>query len=180
MLSRLTAAAGFAAVVALFVTGVIPLPQITISVSREDNSAQTAELPRPPPAAAKQLAALPESTATPPQPAPPRPSAPPPSTVGGASSAPVNPEIESFLKRGRDLLASGDVNGGRLLLMRAADAGEARASYALGNSYDEALMGYLGISGVAPDPVKARDWYTKAAAQGSHDAARRLERLVSR
>lgn len=64
--------------------------------------------------------------------------------------------------------------------MRAAEAGEARASYALGNSYDAALMGYLGISGVAPDPVKARDWYTKAAAQGSQEASRRLERMVAR
>ena len=177
MLSRLTGAAGFAAVVALFVTGVIPLPQITVSVSREDNAAQSGELPRAP-LAGKQVAALPASTATPPQAAPARPS--PPSTVGTASRAPVNPEIESFLKRGHDLLASGDINGGRLLLMRAAEAGEARASYALGNSYDAALMGYLGISGVAPDPVKARDWYTKAAAQGSQEASRRLERMVAR
>ena len=47
----------------------------------------------------------------------------------------------------------------------------------------DALVGKpIGDTGpsVAPDPVKARDWYIKAAAQGSQEATRRLERLATR
>ncbi len=89
-------------------------------------------------------------------------------------------EIESLLTRGHEMLSSGDVAGGRLLLTRAAEAGEARASLALAGSYDAPVMGYLGVVGVPPDPVKARAWYVKAAEQGSPEAVRRLERLAGR
>ena len=78
--------------------------------------------------------------------------------------------MESLIARGLELLASGDVAGGRLLLTRAAEAGEAQASLALAGSYDAPVMGYLGIVDVPPDPAKARAWYIKAAQQGSPEA----------
>jgi TPR repeat protein len=78
------------------------------------------------------------------------------------------------------MLSAGDVAGGRLLLTRAAEAGEARASLALAGSYDAPVMGYLGVVGVPPDSAKARAWYIKAAEQGSPEASRRLERLAGR
>lgn len=88
--------------------------------------------------------------------------------------------IESLLTRGLEMLSAGDVAGGRLLLTRAAEAGEARASLALAGSYDAPVMGYLGVVGVPPDSAKARAWYIKAAEQGSPEASRRLERLAGR
>jgi hypothetical protein len=89
-------------------------------------------------------------------------------------------EMESLIKRGHDLIANGDIAGGRLLLTRAAEAGDARASLALAGTYDAPVMGYLGVVGVPADPVKARIWYKKAADQGSPEAVRRLERLAGR
>ena len=211
MLSRLTGAAGFAVIVAMFVTGAIPLPSINISLPRDDRGGKTAEPPPARPEAARQAASAPAAHAAQPSFAP-RPAPPIPSTVGVAMSAPapaitasiqpaarVEPprppqawpdargaglmnrdEIESLLKRGHELLASGDIPGGRLLLTRAAEAGEPRASLALAGTYDAPVMAYLGVIDVPPDPVKARAWYMKAAAQGSPEASRRLERLAGR
>jgi hypothetical protein len=212
MLSRLMGAAGFAGVVALFVTGAIPLPSINISVPRDEKGVRAAAPATERPEPAKQAASAPASHATQPSFAP-RPAPPLPATVGAAMSAPapaitaslqpsprIEPprppqpglpearvldfmsrdEIEGLLKRGHDLLANGDIAGGRLLLTRAAEAGEPRASLALAGTYDAPVMAYLGVIGVPPDPVKARAWYTKAAEQGSQEAARRLERLAAR
>ena len=50
---------------------------------------------------------------------------------------------------------------------KAALQGHAGAQYELGNSYD------IG-SGVAPDPVKALQWYKRAASRGNTDALRVL------
>ena len=88
-------------------------------------------------------------------------------------------EIEGLVKRGQDMLAIGDISGGRLLLTRAAEAGDARASLALAGTFDSAVVATLGVLGVSPDAVKARAWYIKAAEQGSTEAARRLEQLAS-
>jgi hypothetical protein len=84
-------------------------------------------------------------------------------------------EIDGLVKRGQDLLTIGDISGGRLLLTRAAEAGDARASFALAGTYDSAVVATLGAVGAFPDPVKARAWYQKAAEQGSTEAVRRLE-----
>jgi hypothetical protein len=228
MLSRLTGAAGFLVIVALFVTGAIPMPKINISLSRDDRGSRIAEAVAARPEPAKQAASTPVSYATQPTFVP-RPAAPLPSTVGAAMTAPgagpapqvapvpqiapapqvtaslqpaprlepqrppqaVAPqarlpnsmnldELESLLNRGLELLSAGDVAGGRVLLTRAAEAGEARASLALAGSYDAPVMGYLGVVGVPPDSAKARAWYIRAAEQGSPEATRRLERLAGR
>jgi hypothetical protein len=88
-------------------------------------------------------------------------------------------EIESLLKRGQDLIATGDISGGRLLLKRAAEAGDSRASLALAGTFDAAVLATLGVLGVSPDAANARAWYTRAAEQGSPEAARRLKQLAS-
>ena len=59
-------------------------------------------------------------------------------------------EIESLLKRGQDLIATGDISGGRLLLKRAAEAGDARASLALAGTFDAAVLATLGVLGPSP------------------------------
>jgi hypothetical protein len=88
-------------------------------------------------------------------------------------------EIETLLKRGQELIAIGDISGGRLLLTRAAEAGDARASLAVAGTYDAAVLATLGVVGVPPDPAKARGWYARAAEQGSPEAARRLRQLAA-
>jgi hypothetical protein len=215
VVSRLAGAGGFAAIVALFVIGAIPLPSIDISVSRDHKDANAAApsgapatgntrqlAAAPPPVAPKQaapaaapqpVAALAPTTgvaANPPSspfsapPVAPRvvePALPPPpKPAAGLPEARVldymsREEIDGLVKRGQDLLAIGDISGGRLLLTRAAEAGDARASFALAGTYDSAVVATLGAVGAFPDAVKARSWYMKAAEQGSTEAVRRLE-----
>jgi len=87
-------------------------------------------------------------------------------------------EIAILYKRSQDLIAQGDIAGGRLLLTRAAEAGDARAALALGATYDVAVLGKLAVLGVAADAAKAKAWYAKAAELGSGEATKRLEVLA--
>jgi len=84
-------------------------------------------------------------------------------------------EVATLYRRSEELIAQGDISGGRLLLTRAAEAGDARSALALGATYDPAVLGKLGVLGVKPNPEKARAWYAKAAEFGSGEATRRLE-----
>jgi TPR repeat protein len=99
-------------------------------------------------------------------------------------SAPVHhlgpSEIASALTRGTALIASGDLAAARLVLRRAADAGDARSAMALAETYDPAILEKLGVHGVVPDLAKARGWYEKARQFGATEANQRLEVLASR
>lgn len=86
-------------------------------------------------------------------------------------------EILGLVKRGQDLLASGDVLSARLLLLRGAEARDARAALLLGTTYDPALLKRLGANGLA-DVAQARNWYQKAREWGEPDAQRQLEALA--
>jgi hypothetical protein len=88
-------------------------------------------------------------------------------------------EIRVLLKRGQQLLETGDLASARLLLRRAAEAGNATAAFALAASYDPIVLKELGVYGSAPDIAKAREWYEKAKEYGSKDAPQRLEQLAS-
>jgi hypothetical protein len=89
-------------------------------------------------------------------------------------------EIASLLKRGDNLIASGDVAAARLVLRRPAEAGNARAAAMLAGTYDPAVLARLGVHGVVPDLEMARAWYEKAKQFGSPEASRRLEALASK
>ena len=88
-------------------------------------------------------------------------------------------EIALLLKRGKDLIASGDLAAARVVLHRAADLNDAEAALALGATYDPYVLRELKVYGLAADPVMARTWYEKAKELGSAAASRRLE-LLSR
>lgn len=88
--------------------------------------------------------------------------------------------IAALLKRADALIASSDVAAARLVLRRAADAGDARAAMTLAETYDPAFLEKLGVHGVVPDPAMARNWYEKARAFGSAEAPQRLETLASK
>jgi len=76
-------------------------------------------------------------------------------------------EIASLLKRADALIGSGDLAAARLVLRRAAEAGDARAAMMLGGTYDPKVLEKLGVRGVVPDMTTARSWYEKAKRFGA-------------
>jgi hypothetical protein len=86
-------------------------------------------------------------------------------------------ELATLMTRGKALLASGDIPPARLLLERAAEAGEASAALMLAQTYDPTVLGTQDIRNITPDPALARSWYQRAAQLGSADAQRRLTQL---
>jgi hypothetical protein len=88
--------------------------------------------------------------------------------------------IASLLKRADALIASGDVAAARLVLRRAADAGDAHAAMTLAGTYDPAILAKLDVHGFVPDEAMARSWYEKAKRFGSAEAPQRLEMLASK
>ncbi len=84
-------------------------------------------------------------------------------------------EVSSLLKRGRDLIAAGDIASARLILTRLAEAGSVDACIALADTFEAGMLAGMHVVGVQPDPAKARAWYLRAAEQGSPEARRRLQ-----
>jgi hypothetical protein len=96
-------------------------------------------------------------------------------------------EITYLLKRGQEFVLAGDLASARLMLQRAAEAGDARAALMLAGTYDPAMLEKIGIQGFGPDIVRgfvpdmalARTWYQWAKEFGSTEAARRLDTLAT-
>jgi hypothetical protein len=96
-------------------------------------------------------------------------------------SAPLaRDEVAMLMKRGRDLLAAGDIASARLILTRLADSGEADAALLLGGTYDAAELTGARFVGAVPDSAKARAWYERAAELGSQEARQRLQQSALR
>jgi TPR repeat protein len=89
-------------------------------------------------------------------------------------------EVAALMKRGKDLLAVGDIASARLILARLAENGEADASLLLAGTFDPVQLARLHVLGVAPDLDKARQWYAKAAEQRSSEAGRPGQQSASR
>jgi hypothetical protein len=99
----------------------------------------------------------------------------------GPTPRALNPdEIAAFLKRGQELMASGDIAAARVLLLRAAEARDPRAALALAATFDPISLERIPAYGVVPDAPSARRWYEKAKEFGSEEAPRRLEMLARR
>jgi hypothetical protein len=86
-------------------------------------------------------------------------------------------DIALLLKRGRDLIAAGDIASARLMLTLVAEAGDAEACFVLAGTFDPAMLAKLRAIGVQGDPAKARSWYTRAAELGSQEARQQLQAL---
>ena len=93
---------------------------------------------------------------------------------------PNSEELAVLLKRGKELIATGDLAAARVVLQRAAEANNAEAALALGATYDPLVLRQLKVYGFTPDAAMARSWYEKAAELGSSAAPRRLELLTER
>ena len=141
----------------------------------------------PPMSVAPPVAVLPPVAVPPP---PPVAVAPPVAMAAATPSAmPVPPqvdvvrsldsrEIAALIKRGQDLLAGGDVQSARLLLMRGAEARDARSALLVGTTYDPALLKQIGADGPMADAAQARIWYQRAKEWGEPDAQRKLDALA--
>jgi hypothetical protein len=104
---------------------------------------------------------------------------PEPVPEGKPAPQPIDPsEIAALLKRGQDYLQNGDIVSARLMLRRAATAGDPHAALLLGATFDPTVLRDLGVLGFTPDPAQARTWYQRAADAGLPEATRRLERLL--
>jgi hypothetical protein len=89
-------------------------------------------------------------------------------------------EIKLLLKQGEQFAGAGDLASARVVLNRAAQAGDATAALALGATYDPIVLAQIGAVGFAADIEQARSWYQKAESLGSAEATRRLQALANR
>jgi TPR repeat protein len=87
--------------------------------------------------------------------------------------------LVSLLERADVFIKSGDLSAARLLLQRAAEAGDALAAFTLASTLDPNVLKVLGLRDGAPDVAMARLWYERAAKLGSADAPRRLQQLAT-
>jgi hypothetical protein len=88
-------------------------------------------------------------------------------------------EVGSLIRLAQEMLAMADVKGARALLLRAADARDPRAAYALAKTYDPILSRQSGAPDAGPDLAQARSWYQKAREWGAPEAQRQLEALAT-
>ena len=132
--------------------------------------------PPPPPVAAPAAPPVQQVAVTPaaPEPAP----SPPAPRVDPARDL-SNNEAGSLIRRAQEMLAMGDVKGARALLLRAADARDARAAYTLAKTYDPILSRQSNAADSGPDLAQARSWYQKAREWGAPGAQRQLDALAT-
>lgn len=111
----------------------------------------------------------------------PEPAASPVASSSAVASKPAlnADEIATLIKRGKAFMTDGDVVAARLLLQRAAEAGNAEAALALGASFDPLIIKKAGAIGVQTDAAQARHWYQQAASLGSDAASKQLAKLAS-
>jgi hypothetical protein len=92
----------------------------------------------------------------------------------------INPaEVAGFVKRAQRMLAAGDLQVARLLLLRAAEAHDARGALLLAKTYDPIVSKQFGAAETDSDLVQARNWYQKAEEWGASEARHELDALAS-
>jgi len=97
---------------------------------------------------------------------------------GAALAIPID-EGRKLSAEGIVAFAKGDIATARAFFVSAAEAGDARALVALGDTYDPATLTRLGVVGLKGDGAKARDYYERALAAGASGARERLAALPS-
>ena len=88
-------------------------------------------------------------------------------------------ELASMLRRADDFIKSGDLSSARLLLRRAAEAGNVQAALTLAGTFDPNVLAALGLQDGAADIAMARLWYERAEQFGSSEAPQRLRQLAN-
>jgi hypothetical protein len=91
--------------------------------------------------------------------------------------APPSPE-ERLMTRARQLIQQGNISAARNMLERAVEGGNARALFALAETYDPNMLSTWGTVGIQGDVAKARELYGRALAGGVEDANARLKAMA--
>jgi hypothetical protein len=86
-------------------------------------------------------------------------------------------EVTRLVARASLLLGQGDIGSARIVLERAAETGNAQASFALAETYDPLILRKWGAYGTLGDAAKARDLYASAQAGGVKEAKERFDAL---
>lgn len=98
-------------------------------------------------------------------------------SLGSPSSASASDEARRLCAQGLVALAQGSIASARAYLQRAAEAGDARALLALGETYDPVALARIGARGLKGDAARARDYYAQALAAGVSVARERMAAL---
>ena len=99
-------------------------------------------------------------------------------TISSSNAPPASEEARRFCAQGLVALAQGYIAEARAFLQRAAEAGDARALLALGETYDPTTLARIGARGIKGDAARARDYYSQALAAGLSDARERMAALA--
>jgi TPR repeat protein len=84
-----------------------------------------------------------------------------------------------FVKKGHELMATGNVEAARMFYERAADAGLAQGALALAATFDpDELARRQVVGGLRPDPAAAKRWYERARELGADDTDEPVRRLA--
>jgi TPR repeat protein len=94
-------------------------------------------------------------------------------------SIPID-DARRLCAQGLVAFAKGDIATARAFLQRAAEAGDARALMALGDTYDPTTLARLGAVGLKGDEAAARNYYSRALAAGIGGARQRIAALASK
>ena len=92
----------------------------------------------------------------------------PPTKAPFATPPALAAEVDgkALVERAERLIRLGDISGARLVLERAADRGDARATFLLAQTCDPRMLRAWKVQGLRPDPDRARALYAKAAQEG--------------
>jgi len=88
-------------------------------------------------------------------------------------------ELASMRLHADHFIKSGDLSSARLLLERAAEAGDGNAALTLAGTFDPNVVKTLGFQEGAVDIEMARLWYERAERFGSAEARNRLQQLAT-
>lgn len=100
-------------------------------------------------------------------------------TIASSSTPPVSEAARRLCAQGLIALAQGYIASARAYLQRAAEAGDARALLALGETYDPVTLARIGARGIKGDAARARDYYSQALAAGLSDAREHMAAVAS-
>lgn len=88
-----------------------------------------------------------------------------------------NADAAKLIARASALLGQGNISAARIVLERAAETGNARASFMLAETYDPNVLSAWGTYGTRGEATKARELYAKAQAGGIREAKDRFNAL---